>query len=88
MDDDTNAEVATLTLTIPVKAARVIPTQSRSPGNELLDIIEFEIGLPNDGNCPFMRPMDHARFQIERGQLAAALKALKADGLLKTMGLK
>lgn len=63
----------------PFKGYRVISTGARSPANEPVDIVEIELSLPNDGNCDWMRWMDHLRFQCEAG---------KADGLLKAMGLK
>lgn len=74
MADDKNAPAS-----LPIREVRVIHTQSRSPANEAVDIIEIELALPNDGNCDWMRWMDHLRFQCEAG---------KADGLLKAMGLK
>ncbi|HEX4461915.1 MAG TPA: hypothetical protein VIA18_28240 [Polyangia bacterium] len=64
---------------LAVKSINIVPTLFRSPGNELLDIVEIELGLPNDGNCDHMRWMDSLRFQCEHG---------KADGLLELMGLK
>jgi len=75
MADDTKQAPPSL----PVRAIRIIPTQSKSPANEFVDIVEIELALPNDGNCDYMRWMDHLRFQCERG---------KADVLLKAMGLK
>ena len=75
MADDTKQAPASL----PVRAIRIIPTQSKSPANEFVDIVEIELALPNDGNCDWMQWMDVLRLRCERG---------KADGLLKTMGFK
>lgn len=80
--DDNKKTVAPVSL--PVRDIRVIPTQSRSPANEFVDIVEVELGMPNDGNCDWMEwmsphPTDCLRFRCERG---------KAERLIKAMGLK
>jgi hypothetical protein len=64
---------------LPIREIRIIPTHAKSPANEFVDIVEIELALPNDGNCDWMQWMDVLRLRCERG---------KADGLLKTMGLK
>ena len=74
-----DAIAAGLVKMLPVREIRIIPTQSKSPANEFVDIVEIELALPNDGNCDWMQWMDVLRLRCERG---------KADGLLKTMGLK
>jgi hypothetical protein len=64
---------------LTVSDIRIVPTAARSNANELIDIVEIELAIPNDGNCCWFRWMDCLRFQVERGH---------ADEALKLLGLK